>query len=415
MESNATIMKCPECGKEYPVDSLAFRCEKCNQPIEVLYDYECLTDTITRKSFLKRDWTTWRYRELLPIREETKIVSLHEEGDPLIHRHRHAQIIGIKNLYLKDETRNPTMSFKDIGTTVGITKALEIDANVVGCVTTGNMGASMSAYSAKAGIKCIILVPSQTPLEKIAQILAHGALVLAVNLPYPELYKMSFEMNRNFGVYLVHADSPMRVEGQKTSAFELCEQLNWKIPDVVLVPTSSGGYLSAIWKGFKEFYEIGLINNLPRMICIQSEGCAPIVKAFKEGKSGTEIWPNPHTIAHAISNSDPSLASSRLVLKILAKSFGTAEAVSDDEISNAQKLLAVKEGIFAEPASAAPVAGLRKLMEKGLIDKDESAVCVVTGSGLKDVESALKICEKTLAVSSWDEFRKKLRKMIKKG
>ena len=414
MKSNATIMKCPECGKEYPLDSLAFRCEKCNQPIEVLYDYEHLSDTITRKSFLKRDWTTWRYRELLPIRDEINIVSLHEGGVPLIKSHRLAEIIGIKNLYLKDETRNPTMSFKDIGTTVGVTKALEVDANAVGCVTTGNMGASVSAYSAKAGIKCIILVPSQTPLEKIAQILVHGALVLAVNLPYPELYKMSFEMNRKFGVYLVHADSPMRVEGQKTTAFELCEQLNWKIPDVVLIPTSSGGYLSAIWKGFKEFYEIGFIDRLPRMVCIQSEGCAPIVKAFKERKPDTEVWPNPHTIAHAISNSDPSLASSRRVLKILAKSKGTAEAASDEEISNAQKLLAIKEGIFAEPASAAPIAGLKKLIEKGLIDKNESATCIITGSGLKDVESALKICEKTITVDSWDEFRKKLGKIIEK-
>jgi len=414
MKSNATIMKCPECGKEYPVDSLAVRCEKCNQPIEVLYDYKSLSDTITRKSFRNRDWTTWRYRELLPIRDETNIVSLHEGGVPLIKSHRLTEIIGIKNLYLKDETRNPTMSFKDIGTTVGITKALEVGASAVGCVTTGNMGASVSAYSAKAGIKCIILVPSQTPVEKITQILVHGALVLAVNLPYPELYKMSFEMNRKFGVYLVHADSPMRVEGQKTTAFELCEQLNWKIPDVVLIPTSSGGYLSAIWKGFKEFYEIGFINRLPRIVCIQGEGCAPIVKAFKEGKTDTEVWPNPHTIAHAISNQDPSLASSRRVLKILAKSKGTAEAVSDEEISNAQKLLAIKEGIFAEPASAAPIAGLKKLIEKGLIDKNESATCIITGSGLKDVESALKICEKTITVDSWDEFRKKLGKIIEK-
>jgi len=276
------------------------------------------------------------------------------------------------------------------------------------------MGASVSAYSAKAGIKCIILVPSQTPVEKIAQILVHGAMVLGVNLPYPELYKMSFEMNRKFGVYLVHADSPMRVEGQKTTAFEICEQLNWKIPDVVLIPTSSGGYLSAVWKGFKEFHEIGFIDHLPRMVCIQSEGCAPIVKAFKERKTDTEVWPNPHTIAHAISNQDPSLASSRRVLKILAKTKGTAEAVSDEEISNAQKLLAIKEGIFAEPASTAPIAGLKKLIEKGLIDKNESAICIITGSGLKDVENALKICEKTITVDSWDEFRKKLGKIIEK-
>jgi len=176
----------------------------------------------------------------------------------------------------------------------------------------------------------------------------------------------------------------------------------------VLVPTSSGGNLSAIWKGFKEFYEIGLIDKLPRMVCIQSEGCAPIVKALKEGKSNTEIWPKAQTIAHAIANTNPALASGRRALKILTESSGTAEAVSDEEILIAQRLLATKEGILAEPAGAASVAGLMKLIENKSADKGDSAVCVVTGSGLKDIESTMKICQKPIRIGSWDEFRKKL-------
>jgi len=413
MRNYATTMVCSECGKEYPLDSFAFRCDQCDQPLEVIYDYRELSKAITRKSFINREWITWRYKELLPVRNEDKIVSLQEGGVPLFKSRRLAEMLGINNLYIKDETRNPTMSFKDIGTTVGVSKALENGAKAVGCVTTGNMGASVSAYSAKAGVKCVILVPAQTNVEKIAQILAHGALVLGVDLPYPELYKMSFEMNRKLGVYLVHSDSPPRVEGQKTTAFEICEQLGWEVPDVVLIPTSSGGYLSAIWKGFKEFYDIGLINGLPRIVCIQSEGCAPIVKAFKEGKLDTEVWPKAQTIAHAISNTNPALASGRRVLKILAKSGGIAETVSDDEILDAQKLLATKEGVLAEPAGAASFAGLKKLIENGVIDKSDFAVCIITGSGLKDIESTTKICEKPIRINSWDEFREKLGDLLK--
>jgi len=223
---------------------------------------------------------------------------------------------------------------------------------------------------------------------------------------------MAFEMAREFGVYLVHSDSPMRVEGQKTVAFEICEQLDWRVPDLVVVPTSSGGNFSAIWRGFKEFYELGLIDRLPRMVCVQSEGCAPIVEAFKS-RSGLKPWPKPKTIAHSISNPNPILASGRRVLRILDECEGLAVAVSDEEILEAQKQLAVMEGLFVEPASAATVAGLKKLVEESVIDRDEKVVCVLTGLGLKDTKVVESRVKEPISVKSWSQFREILGDLMK--
>ncbi|MEM3616089.1 MAG: threonine synthase, partial [Candidatus Methanomethylicia archaeon] len=275
----ALCLRCVKCGREFPLDGYSFRCFDCNEPLEVVYDYDSLRKFLDRRSFVGEG--LWRYRVLLPVKGD--IVSLGEGGSPLLGGFRIARVFGFRSLFLKDEGRNPTGSFKDRGSSVGVSKALEVKARFVGCASTGNMAASLSAYANKAGLKCIILVPHGTPMEKLLQVLYYDPMVFSVDLPYPELYKMSFEMSSNYNVFLVHSDSPFRVEGQKTVAFEICEQLNWRVPDFVVVPTSSGGNFSAIWKGFMEFYILGLIDKLPRMVCVQSEGCAPIVEAFKSG------------------------------------------------------------------------------------------------------------------------------------
>jgi len=398
-------MRCSKCGREYSVNSLAFRCLNCNEPLEVKYDYNFLKTVISKENFEDRIWSLWRYIELLPIEHKSKIISLNDGGTPLIKSTRLAEFLGLNKLYFKDESRNPTGSFKDRGSSVGVSKALEIGVKAVGCASTGNMAASLSAYANRAGLKCIILIPHKTPIEKVLQILFNEPIIMAVELPYPELYKMSFEMNRKFNVYLIHSDSPMRVEGQKTIAFEICEQMKWKVPDKIIVPTSSGGNFSAIWKGFKEFYEIGLIDKLPQMICVQSEGCAPIVKAFTE-KTDLKPWPKPNTIAHSISNPNPLLASGKRVLRILNKANGLAITVSDKEIIEAQKLLAVKEGLFVEPASAASIAALIKLIRNGKINKDENIVCILTGTGLKDMEIVRKQVKAPIKIKTWNEFER---------
>ncbi|MEM2311082.1 MAG: threonine synthase [Candidatus Methanomethylicia archaeon] len=400
--SFALSMVCEKCGREYPLDSYSFRCFDCNEPIMVLYDYEALKDSLSRDSLKSRVFNVWRYRELLPIKGDN-VVSLFEGGTPLIKSFRIHRLFGFRNLYFKDESRNPTGSFKDRGSSVGVSKALEIGAKVVGCASTGNMASSLSAYATKAGLKCIILIPRNTPMEKIMQTLYYDPLTFSVDLPYPELYKLSFEAALNHGLYLVHSDSPMRIEGQKTIAYEICEQLNWIAPDVVIVPTSSGGNFSAIWKGFKEFYDLGFISKLPRMICVQSSGCAPIVEAFKSG-GDLKPWVNPKTIAHSISNPNPSLASGNRVLRILRENNGYAEMVSDREISEFQRILAICEGLFIEPASAASVAVLHRLLDDGIIDRDETIVCILTGSGFKDLNAIRNYIKVPIMVGSKEEF-----------
>ncbi len=397
-------MSCVFCGEKHSVDEMLFRCKKCNEPLEVNYDLSKLSEVLDRGSFKKRTWNVWRYSELLPVINKLNRVSLSEGGTPLIKSTSLAKELGIKELYLKDETRNPTWSYKDRGTAVGVSKAKEVNAEAVSAASTGNMGSSISAYSAKANIRCIILITANTPMEKVVQILIHGANTIAVNRSYPELYRMLFEMSEKYPIYLVHSDSPMRVEGQKTAAFEVCEQLAWTSPDKVIIPTSSGGNISAYWKGFLEFKTVKFIDCVPNMVCIQASGCAPIVKAFKERKDRPNLWPSPETIAHSISNPDPSLASGRRCLDLLKKSDGIAEDVSDDEILYAQKLLAMTEGIFAEPAAAASIAGLNKLINNGYIDEDDRVVCVITGAGLKDVKSALKNCKNPSNIKTRNEL-----------
>ncbi len=401
-------MSCVSCGEERSVDDMYFRCKKCNEPLEVNYDLSKLGSVLDIDSFKKRTWDVWRYHELLPINDKLNMISLMEGGTPLIKSTSLAEELGIKELYLKDETRNPTWSYKDRGTAVGVSKAIEVHAEAVAAASTGNMGSSLSAYSAKAGIKCVILITAATPIEKVVQILIHGANTIAVDQPYPGLYRMLFEMSEKYRVYLVHSDSPMRVEGQKTAAFEICEQLGWITPDKVIIPTSSGGNISAYWKGFRELSTIKLIDRVPNMVSIQAAGCAPIVKAFKEGKESPELWPSPETVAHSISNPNPVVASGRRCLNLLRESSGIAEDVSDSEILSAQKLLATTEGLFAEPAAAASIAGLKKLINNGYINDDERVVCVITGAGLKDVKSALKNCVKPSNVKTRDELWKAL-------
>lgn len=403
-------LECAECGRTYPVDEMVYRCEGCDYPLEVRYDYDKIATMVSRERFRDRKWTMWRYRELLPIGDPSKIVSLDEGGTPLLRASRLGEAMGLKNLYLMDETRNPTWSFKDRGTSVGVSKALEIGAKAVGCVSTGNMAASTAAYAAKAGIKAVVLIPSGTPTEKIVQMLICGAEVVAIKAPYPRIFEVALESSREYGIYMVHSDAPMRIEGQKTTSYEVCERLGWEAPDHVVIPTSSAGSISAQWKGWRELQELGLIEALPAMAAIQAEGNAPIVKAFKGGRDHVEPTKEPKTIAHAIANPDPP--SGRRALKILRESEGVAEAVSDREILKAQRLLARTEGLFAEPAGAVPVAGAKRLLEQGLIERGERVVCTITGAGIKDVESAMTGCGKPRELESLDGYPSLLKRIF---
>jgi len=403
MSTNLT-MKCSLCGRTYDADSWVYRCVRCNYPLEVQYDYGRISSKLSRSSFESARCDIWRYSEMLPIIDTRKIVSMYEGWTPLVRSERLSMELGVRNLFVKDETRNPTCSFKDRGSSVGVSKAISIGAKFVACASTGNMGASLAAYSAKAGIGSVILMTPDTPSSKLAQILVYAPTAIVVKLPYGELYEATLDLGIKHRLYVVQSDTPMRIEGQKTASYEICEQLEWSVPDKVLLPTSSGGNISAYWKGWRELYELGLVDRLPAMVAIQAEGCSPIARAFKTNSENVQPFGSPQTIAHSISNPDPP--SGLRVLRLLRESRGFAEVVSDDDMLQAQSLLAKSTGIFAEPAGAASIAGLKKMVENGHVQRDETVVCVVTGSGLKDVESALSKSRRPHEVCSIDELSK---------
>jgi threonine synthase len=329
----------------------------------------------------KRKLNVWRYKELLPIKDKRKIVSLEEGGTPIFFCQKLSKIASTK-VFVKNEGMNPTGSFKDRGMTVGVSKALELKMNKVACASTGNTSASLAAYAAKAGIKSYVFIPyGKIALGKLAQAFVYGAEVIAIEGSFDEALKIVVDVCRRHGLYLLNSINPFRLEGQKTIAYEIVDQLGF-VPDKIILPVGNAGNISAIWKGFKEYFELGFIDALPKMVGIQAEGANPIVKMIENGEKKIKPISKPETVATAIRIGNP--VNWPKAVKAVKESKGTVESVSDKEILDAQKLLAEKEGLFVEPASAASIAGLLKLSEKEYFDIDEKIVCIATGSGLKD-------------------------------
>jgi len=299
--------------------------------------------------------------------------------------------LGLKKLYVKNEGENPTGSFKDRGMTAAISKARELGKKKMVCASTGNTAASLAAYSARAGLECIVFVPrGKVARGKMLQVIMHGAKIFQVNGDFDKAMESVIQLtNQRKDLYLMNSVNPFRLEGQKTLAFEVCDQLDDKAPDVVVLPVGNGGNISAIWKGFSEFKQLGLAKNRPRMIGIQAEKAAPIATAVKRKENRIRPVKNPQTLATAIRIGSP--VNSPKVLRAISESDGTAEIVTDKEILSAQSELATNEGIFVEPASAASIAGLRKIMEAGEIEPSDLIVCVTTGHGLKDPSVADRI------------------------
>ncbi|MBS7636498.1 threonine synthase [Candidatus Bathyarchaeota archaeon] len=388
------FQSCISCGATYKIDEIVYTCRKCGDLLEIKYDYNFLRDKITHSDWRSQPLSVWRYRDFLPIRDPSKVVSLNEGGTKLYHCSRLGAALGIKNLYVKNEGDNPTGSFKDRGMTVGVSKALELNAKMVACASTGNTSASLAAYAARAGLSCIILIPlGGVAYGKLAQAIIYGAKVMQVRGNFDHALKMVVEISeKHREIYLLNSINPFRLEGQKTIAYEICDQLNGLVPDRVVVPVGNAGNISAIWKGFLEFFKVGLINKLPKMTGIQAAGASPVASAIKEGRDYIVPVEKPETVASAIRIGSP--ISWKKALGAIRDSGGTAEIVEDDEILEAQKMLAKYEGIFVEPASASSIAGLKKLVDYGLIDKNEVVVCVATGHGLKDPDAVVKSCGK---------------------
>lgn len=377
---------CVHCGAEYPPDAVVYNCEKCGHLLAVKYDLSKIT--ITHDEILQRPISLWRYKEFLPVNIEP--VTLQEGGTPLYHLKRLGEEMGLTNLYAKHEGMNPTGSFKDRGMTLGVSMAKQLGKNIVACASTGNTSASMSAYAAKANMPAVVLLPAgQVALGKVAQALMHGAKVISIRGNFDRALEMVHELCISHGIYLLNSINPYRLEGQKTIGFEVIDQLGC-VPDRIVLPVGNAGNISAVYKGLCEWKEIGYIDRLPKMTAIQAAGSCPIVDAIKGNHSEIVVEQNPETIATAIRIGNP--VNAEKALRAIRETGGTAESVTDEEILAMQRDLARYEGIGVEPASAASVAGIRKMAQMGLLDKDEKIVCVVTGHLLKDPETVIKQC-----------------------
>jgi threonine synthase len=392
--------ECIGCGSKYAIDEIIYFCRKCGDLLEVKYDHGELERAAKKNEWQSASLSVWRYKDFMPIKGSSKIVSLNEGGTGLHLCQRLGEKLGIKQLYVKNEGENPTGSFKDRGMTVGVTKALELGVESVICASTGNTSASLAAYAAKAGLRCAVLIPSgKIAYGKLAQAMIYGAKVIQVRSNFDQALDIVLKLSEKHGsIYLLNSINPFRIEGQKSLGYEILDQLNQEAPDRIVVPVGNAGNISAIWKGCEEFHDLGIVKALPKMTGIQAAGAAPIAQAIKTGSDTIVPVDKPETVATAIRIGAP--VSWKKALTAIRESHGTAETVTDTEILDAQRLLAKVEGLFVEPASASSIAGLKKLVENGEIDKDERVVCVTTGHGLKDPDVAVQTSEKPVEVAA---------------
>ncbi len=392
-------LECLNCGTSFSPGDEIYVCGDCGSKLTVSYDYEKIGEVLSREKLEnRRGGGSWKYKELLPVSRENSMITIGEGNTPLLKADELGGYLQMDDLWLKNEIQNPTSSFKDRPMSVGVSKAVEFEAETVVTASSGNAASALAAYSAKGGLECYAFVPEDAPKAKLAQISIHGANVIRAASsesgdPSYELMKMGFE---NFGWHPIPsggAFNPYQPEGSKTMSYEICEQFDWEPPEWHIVPVGAGTLLSGNAKGYSELEKLGIIGDTPKIGGIQAEGCAPVVKGFKENIDPYEIptWKDPETIAGGLVDLYPWDADT--AIPAIRETGGTAEAVSDEEILSALRLLAEKEGIFAEPSGVAGLAGLIKLIEEGKIDRSEKVVVNITGGGLKDQKIAASLID----------------------
>lgn len=380
-------LECVSCGATYGGQEDLYGCEACGDGLQLLLDlqersYESLADR-----WRGRPLGVWRYRELLPLNGGGE-VSLQEGGTPLL-RVGHGEGAAGASLYVKNEGQNPTGSFKDRGMTVGVTRAKALGRRRVICASTGNTAASLAAYAARAGMEAVVLVPSGGVARgKLAQAVFEGAKVVPIRGSFDDAMAVVVEVAERLEAYVLNSINPYRIEGQKTAAFEVFEQLGGRVPDWLVCPVGNGGNLAAYWKGFQELRAIGATEDLPKLVGVQAAGAAPIADAILKQHKSIRPVARPQTVASAIRIGNP--ANWRKTVRAIRESDGMALKLPDAVIVEAQSRLAREEGLFVEPASAASVAAAARLAREGTFDRDETVVCVCTGHGLKDPEAALR-------------------------
>ena len=389
--------KCVRCGKTYEAVPDLTTCE-CGGILEITYDYDYIKTRLTKETLAGRsDRTMWRYRELLPVEETTELPPLRVGGSPLYEEPRLAKQLGLKKLWVKDDGQNPTASLKDRASAMAVAKAREAGARVIACSSTGNAASSLAGNAAAAGLSTYIFVPSRAPKGKVAQLMTFGATVISVQGNYEETFALSKAAIDRWGWYNRNAAiNPYLSEGKKTVSLEIMEQLRWEVPDYIAISVGDGCTIAGLWKGLKDFYAIGLIDRLPRLISVQAEGCCPLNRAIAEDRPWYPMEEN--TLADSIAVGVPRNADKALMA--IRESNGLVVNVSDEEIMAAQKLLGMTCGVFGEPAGVAGTAGVRKLCEQGVLGGQDTVVSVVTGNGLKDVANAIRACGEPISIPS---------------
>lgn len=397
---NIKHLQCINCGKTYPAEPGIYTCSDCG-PVEgildVIYDYDYIASICSKESFANnKNYTIWRYEPFLPLIPNGPRPKLRVGWTPLYRPQGLAEAIGLKNLYIKDDGQNPTASLKDRASAIAVAKAAEEKASIIACSSTGNAASSLAGNAASMGLKTVIFVPSRAPQGKIAQLRIFGANVISVQGSYADAFRLSAAAIEKYGWYNRNAAiNPYLVEGKKTVSLEICEQMNWEVPDWIVFSVGDGCTIAGAWKGYVDLYKAGFINRLPKVAGVQAEGCAPITKAFQ---TGGKIEPTEeNTLADSIAVGMPR--NGVKALRAVKESKGTYVNVSDEEILDAMRLMGKTSGIFGEPAGVAGLAGLRKLVAQGIIDKNETVVCAVTGNGLKDVNNAIKAAGEPIKVN----------------
>lgn len=403
-------LKCRECGALYPLEPIHV-CELCFGPLEVDYDYDCLRAFVSRERIASGPPNLWRYKDLLPVTGETPVNS-GAGFTPLLRADRLGERLGLRNLFIKNDTVNPTWSFKDRVVSIAITKAIEFGFDTVACASTGNLGNAVAAHAARTGLRCFIFIPADLELGKIVGSLVYNPTLVAVKGNYDEVNRLCAEISSTMPWGFVNINlRPYYAEGSKTLGFEVVEQLGWQAPDHIIVPMASGSLLTKVWKALKELKRLGLIDDLPTKIHgAQAEGCSPIVRAFKENAEFVRPV-KPNTLAKSLAIGNP--ADGIYALQVMRESGGVAEAVTDDEMVEGIKLLAETEGIFTETSGGVTIAVLKKLVEQGVIGSDETVVALITGCGLKTQEVLMgKVAEPIVIEPSLRAFQAKFSSLV---
>jgi len=396
---NVKHLLCIKCGKTFEPAPGRYTCDVCGPEegiLDVIYNYDFIAKNYTKEYFANnRDYSIWRYGPFLPVEPEGSKPKLRVGWSPIYKTDLLAGEIGLETLYIKDDGVNPTGSLKDRASTVAVAKALEEKVSTICCSSTGNAASSLAGNAASAGLKTVIFVPERAPQGKVAQLKIFGSNVIIVQGSYEDAFNLSALAIKKYGWYNRNAAiNPYLVEGKKTVTIEACEQMNWEVPDWIVFSVGDGCTIAGAWKGFVDLYKAGFIKKLPKVAGVQAAGCAPLTRAFH---ANAKVEPaEENTIADSIAVGVPR--NPVKALRAVYESKGTFINVTDEEILAAMRLLGRTSGVFGEPAGVTGLAGLKKLVAEGVIDRKESVVCTVSGNGLKDVNNAIKAAGEPIKV-----------------